>query len=137
MPSPNPGRTLSGATDCRRVHPRLKCKGIARVRLMPHGRWTEGFLADLSIRGCCIETDEPLPAPPGSAVEVLLKVNGTNLRLSGAIRHRTRNVRAGVQFLEVSPRKCEQIRDLMTDLVEMDQQAVLEGLLEPLPRKCA
>jgi hypothetical protein len=137
MPSPNTGRTLCGSTDSRRVHPRLRCKGIARIRLLPHGRWMDGILADLSIRGCCIETEEPLQGTPESSIEVLLKVKGTNLRLNGTIRHCTRHIRAGIQFLDVSPRKSEQIRDLMADLLEMDRLAVLEGLIDAPPGRCA
>lgn len=114
-----------------RVHPRLKCKGIARFRSLPHGRFIDGALADLSLRGCCIESDSPPQLAPDSPVEVILKVKGTALRLGGIVRHRTRQTRTGIQFLDVSPRKKEQIEELMEELLEMDKIIVLEKLIDP------
>lgn len=114
-----------------RVHPRLRCRGIARFRSLPHGRFIDGALVDLSLRGCCIESDGSPHMAPESAVEVILKVKGTALRLGGIVRHRTRQTRTGIQFLDVSPRKKEQIEELMEELLEMDKNVALEQLIDP------
>jgi hypothetical protein len=66
-----------------------------------------------------------------SIVEVLLHVKGTILRLSGRVRYIARPARVGIEFLDASPRKREQIEELIADLLEMDKAAALEGLFTP------
>lgn len=116
------------APKCRRVHPRLECKGIVRMRILPYGAFVDGTLADLSIRGCCILLDSPDAGETNAAVEVLLKVKGTTLRLNGTVRHVSRKARMGIEFEEVSSRKKAQIEELMDELLEMDKAAALEKL---------
>ncbi|MFP5235446.1 MAG: PilZ domain-containing protein [Acidobacteriota bacterium] len=123
----------AAAPKCRRVHPRLECKGIVRMRLLPFGSFADGALADLSIRGCCITLEPADGGETGSAVEVLLNVKGIALRLNGSIRHVSRSARMGIEFADVSPRKKKQIEELMSELLEMDKAAELERLTKQSP----
>lgn len=123
----------AAAPKCRRVHPRLECKGIVRMRLLPCGAFVDGALVDLSIRGCCILLEAPDAGEADACVEVLLKVKGTTLRLNGTIRHVSRKARTGIEFAEVSPRKKKQIEELMSELLEMDKAAELERLTSGSP----
>ncbi|HKF49559.1 MAG TPA: PilZ domain-containing protein [Terracidiphilus sp.] len=112
-----------------RVHPRLRCKGIAELRVLPVGGVAVGALFDLSKKGCCILSDVPIPAFEHSNVEVHLKIKGMSLRVAGVVRHVHGQTRAGIEFLEVSARKAEQIEELMAELVEMDRSAAWEQYL--------
>jgi hypothetical protein len=104
-----------------RRFPRLACGGIADVRVLPNGEKETGTLINLSKVGCCFLSDLPLRAFPGSQLEVHLKVKGTDLRVAAVIRHIRDRRRAGIEFVEISERKRDQIEDLITELVEMDQ----------------
>jgi hypothetical protein len=122
----------AAASKCRRVYPRLKCRGIVRMRLLPYGAFVDGTLADLSIRGCCIALEERGAGEADACVEVLLKVKGTALRLNGTIRHVSRKARTGIEFADVSPRKKKQIEELMNELLEMDKAADFERLMREI-----
>ncbi len=106
-----------------RRYPRLVCGGIANIRVIPDGAKETGCLLDLSKRGCCFLADQPLRGHEGSTVEVHLKVKGIDLRVGGMIRHVHKGVRAGIEFVALSERKCEQVDELIAELVEMDKQS--------------
>jgi PilZ domain-containing protein len=99
-----------------RRFPRLPCGGTADVRVLPNGSKQTGSLADLSKRGCCFLSDEPLRGCSGSNIEVHLKVRGIDLQVAGVIRHVHQRLRAGIEFVELSERKCEQIEELIREL---------------------
>jgi PilZ domain len=106
-----------------RRYPRLSCGGVADLRVIPDGAKEPGCLVNLSKRGCCFLADEPLCGRAGSTVEVHLKVKGIDLRVSGIIRHVHKGVRAGIEFVALSERKCEQVDELVAELTEMDRQS--------------
>jgi hypothetical protein len=106
-----------------RLYPRVECGGSADIRVIPDGNKETGCLVNLSKRGCCFLADKPLCGSAGSTVEVHMKVKGIDLRVSGVIRHVHKGVRAGIEFVALSERKCEQIDELITELTEMDKQA--------------
>jgi hypothetical protein len=109
-----------------RLYPRVECVGMADIRVIPDGNKESGCLVNLSKRGCCFLAGAPLCGSEGSTVEVHMKVKGIDLRVSGVIRHVDKGVRAGIEFVTVSERKCEQINDLVAELTEMDNQAARE-----------
>ncbi len=106
-----------------RRYPRLSCGGTADLRVIPDGAKEAGCLINLSKRGCCFLADEPLRGHAGSTIEVHLKVKGIDLRVSGIIRHVHKGVRAGIEFVTLSDRKCEQVDELVAELTEMDKQS--------------
>lgn len=103
--------------DERRARPRLRCKGVAEVIVFPLARHIPGTLLDLSAGGCCIDTSSPLPPIENPAVEVVLTVNGFTLRLAGVVRNLRRDRRAGIEFIDVTQRKADQIQELVKDLL--------------------
>jgi len=102
----------------RRAHPRLRCKGTAALHLYPAGIRCEGVVVDLSLGGCCLEVEEPIEEPPGTHVEVFLRVMGTTVQVAGILCNVRHQVWAGIQFTGVSSRKKEQIQELITELFE-------------------
>lgn len=122
--------------DDNRRHPRLACTGIARIRVLPEGSGQTGSLVNLSKRGCLFVCDKVLSGQPGSAIEIHLKVKGIDLRLPGVIRRIDKGVRAGIEFVELSDRKCDQIDLLISDLIELhrQKQAARVPTLPALPK---
>jgi PilZ domain len=106
-----------------RRYPRLSCGGIADLRVIPNGGKETGFLVNLSKRGCCFLADVPLRGHAGSNIEVHLKVKGVDLRVSGIIRHVHKGIRAGIEFVALSDRKCNQVDELVAELSEMNRQS--------------
>lgn len=107
------------AEDERRVKPRLHCKGVARIAIPCVEAKIAGTLLDLSVSGCCIGLDSPMPAIENPRVEVLLTLKGISLRVAGIVRHIKSGNRAGIEFIDVIDRRAEQIRGLFVELVEM------------------
>lgn len=103
--------------DERRAKPRLRCKGIAELIVFPLVKKMPGTLLDLSVNGCCIDTEAPLPPIENPAVEVVLTVSGFKLRLAGVVRNVRRDHRAGIEFIDVTKRKADQIQELVKDLL--------------------
>jgi hypothetical protein len=111
-----PHTKLSG-----RAHRRWKCAGPAELRIYPEGVKTTGSLVDLSLHGCCVQLGAPLDAGAFAHVEVLFSVKGNTLQLAGVIRHRQENLRAGIEFTNVSARKLDEIKTVVVDLLETQQ----------------
>jgi len=109
--------SLRGENE-RRAHPRLSCKGVAKVLVLPDGPQLAGNLVNLSLGGCCIEFEREILAPMYAQLDVLLDACDLRVRLSAEIRRRDDN-QVGIRFLEMSARKEEQIRYLIQELVEI------------------
>ncbi|UWZ83622.1 PilZ domain-containing protein [Occallatibacter riparius] len=119
--------------DDNRRHPRLSCTGIARIRVLPEGTNQTGSLVNLSKRGCLFVADKLLSGQSGSAIEIHLKVKGIDLRLPGIVRRIDKGHRAGIEFVELSARKCEQIDLLISELFELDKQKQVAHAPTPPP----
>ena len=102
--------------DDRRAAPRMHCKGIAEVTVLSLGKRLAGKLLDLSASGCCIAVDLPMPAIETPVVEVQVAVDGTVLRVAGVVRNVRNERRIGIEFVNVSRRKADQINDLVAEL---------------------
>jgi hypothetical protein len=97
----------------RRNHTRFRWWGSTWINILPDGIKIVGYLLDLGSGGCKIETEIPLPASANTSVEVLIRLDGYTLRLPGVIRHVDEKTRIGIQFVDVSPRKAEQIEHVI------------------------
>jgi hypothetical protein len=106
-----------------RRFPRLSCDGIAHLRVIPNGGRETGCVVNLSKRGCCFVADKPLRGIAGSGIEVHLRVRGIDLRVPGIIRHIRKRVRAGIEFVDLSDRKRDQIDELIGELSILENQA--------------
>lgn len=98
----------------RRAHPRSKGWGTAWIGIFPEGTKALSYLLDLGLGGCRVEADDAIPGANHANVEVLLHLKGYTLLLSGVIRHQEENdTMAGIEFIDVSPRKAGKIQKLL------------------------
>lgn len=109
--------------DERRAHPRLNCKGVAIVAILRVEAKIPGTLLDLSVSGCCIQLNSPMPYLETPQVEVHLTLKGTSLRVAGIVRQIKSEQCVGIEFIELSSRKAEQIGALFAELSEMQDNA--------------
>jgi c-di-GMP-binding flagellar brake protein YcgR len=116
--SEEPEPETTGVPRERRVHPRLRCKGVGEFRLLPNGPSITGTLINLSLGGCCIASATEIPAKLKQPLEVQLTACDFRLLLSAEVR-RLDEKTVGVKFVDVSSRKEEQIRYLIDELFEL------------------
>lgn len=109
--------------DNRRAQPRLRCRGVAEVVVLRLERKIPGMLLDLSVGGCCIQTTQPIPSIERPSVEVRLTVNGITLRVAGIVRNVRKDRYAGIEFINVTPRKADQILELVKELTERQRDS--------------
>lgn len=118
---------LRSRQDERRSQPRLRCKGTAELRLLSSnnrisGALLSGAILDLSVSGCCVETAAAIPPIENPVVEAILTVNKFTLRVAGVVRHVKEDRRAGIEFVDVTKRKAEQIEELVKELIERENE---------------
>jgi len=111
-------REFPGAPRERRLHPRLRCKGVGEFRILPNGPSITGTLVNLSLSGCCIASETEIPAKLKQPLEVQLTACDFRLRLAAEVRRLDAKT-VGIQFLDVSSRKEEQVRYLIDELFEL------------------
>lgn len=109
--------------DERRSHPRWDCHALAEIHIYPERIRAVGEVSDLSIDGCCIECDKEIPTGNFNRVEVHLHLNGITLQLAGVVRHMENKERAGIEFVDVSKRKAEQLIQMIHEAIEDSRQA--------------
>jgi len=101
----------------RRRHPRYACEGHAEV-FVPHGALLfQGKILDLSLSGCFIETPA-LNLERGTHVEVYFAARQMQFRVAGYIAVLYRRRGAGIAFRNLSPRRAQQVADLVRELKE-------------------
>jgi hypothetical protein len=124
---------MSNPKPIERRDPRLHCNGTAEVCALPAGKKVTCKLVDLSLRGCCISADIAIPVKTDDCIEVCFRVNGFALRLAGIVRHMQGNEQAGIEFTEVSRRKEEQIKALVKELFDREEELGLCAAPEEVP----
>ena len=97
----------------RRRGRRFNCDGLVEVNRIPSTGKREGKLKDLSQHGCHIETDRPFPAP--SYVEVMIRIDGMRLRLTGTVRS-SRKTGMGIEFDQISASGKHLLQDFIVEL---------------------
>jgi len=117
--------------DDRRAAPRMRCKGIAEVTVLSLGKRLPGKLIDLSLSGCCIATEGPMPPVESPVVEVQVTVDGTTLRVAGVVRNVLKDHRLGIEFVDVTRRKAQQISELVAELIERAMESQEKCAAEP------
>jgi hypothetical protein len=108
--------------DERRRSPRLECHGSAQVRMLDADSSNppqfQGKIVNLSLLGCCFETEAEVPVRKGDRLEVFFQLNGMPVLIMGVARAIHSPQRTGIEFLDVSPRKLEQLQFIMRELLE-------------------
>ena len=91
------------------------------LRILPEGPAIHGAVHNLSQGGCLIECETAITAVKSSQVEVQLDVADFRLLLLGEIRRIQGETMAGIQFIDLSSRKQQQILYLIGELHEMER----------------
>lgn len=110
-----PPQVAEGPAD-RRLHPRRAVDVSARILLIKLGVPLAGRVVDLSEGGCRIRCQERFPVGIYTRVEVEFRLGGLPFRLGGVIQGLYDRFTVGIRFLDMSPRKHEQVQNLMAEL---------------------
>lgn len=70
-----------------------------------------GFLSDISLTGCYMETITPEPV--GTHIEVLFQANGARVRLPGMVRVVHASMGMGIEFVQLSPEAAQALQGLV------------------------
>jgi c-di-GMP-binding flagellar brake protein YcgR len=108
----------------RRAYPRYAVEGDCTLLLVGHGFSSPCSIVDLGLGGCRIHVRDRLPAGAGVRVEITFKVNGVAFRFSGVTRWTDGRHLAGIQFLEMSPRRREELVEV---IAEVETAAAIEA----------
>ncbi len=100
----------------RRAEARHGVDSTARIYLVRSGSKLEGRLQDLSLGGCRICCDERCLLDIHTRVEAEFSLYGLPFRLVGVIEAVQNRQAVGIRFLDVSPRRQEQMKQLIAEL---------------------
>lgn len=103
----------------RRASPRHQVDAKAYLLLVKSGSALRGKILNLSPIGCRIHCDEKIKIGIYTRVETEFYLEGMSFLLAGAIQAKHSAHDVGIRFLDVSPRKQEQIHQLIRDLEEL------------------
>src|SRR5205814_10426867 len=78
-----------------------------------------GRILDLSMGGCRIRSLGRFPVGIYRRVETEFKVDGLPFRLAGVVQSLHDKFTVGIRFLDISPRKLDQLAQLMEDIDAM------------------
>jgi hypothetical protein len=98
----------------RRSTTRYACEGSVELRREGGAPALWGVLCDVSLTGCYVETTSPLPAH--TRVEVLLKVEGVEIRGAGIVRTSHPSVGMGIALSEMSVEDRDRLDRLIAEL---------------------
>lgn len=70
-----------------------------------------GFLSDISLSGCYMETITPEPV--GTAIDVLFQASGARVRLPGVVRVVHPSMGMGIEFDQLSPDAAKALQTLV------------------------
>ncbi len=105
----------------RREQARHAVNASAAIYLVRSGSKLGGRLVDLSLGGCRIRCDERCHLDIHTRVEAEFYLDGLPFRLVGVIKAVQNQQTVGIRFLDVSPRKYEQLEQLIRELEEARQ----------------
>ena len=78
-----------------------------------------GKILDLSMSGCRIRTDERFPVGIYTRIEIEFQLEGLPFRLGGVVQSIHDRNHIGIRFLDMSPRKSEQVEQLIEEIKQM------------------
>ena len=121
-------QTAPSAFQClRRQDARQELDYTATILLVNVGSTLRGRILDLSLGGCRIRTEARFPVGIYTRAETEFCAEGLSFRLGGVIQaiHDRRTV--GIRFLDLSPRKQQQVLELIEEIQQMHAAAVPVG----------
>jgi hypothetical protein len=114
--SPQISPNVSKSRRDRREKPRHSIDTRATVLFIDVRAEISGRIVDLSMTGCRIRTDERFPVGIYRRVETEFKLDGLPFRLGGVVQSIHDKFTVGVRFLDLSPRKRDQLASLMDEM---------------------
>jgi hypothetical protein len=114
------GPSLVRPSKCeRRLQSREGVETSASIVLINAASRLNGRILDLSPGGCRIETEERFPVGIYTRVETEFRLEGLSFRLGGVIQAIHDRCHVGIRFLDMSPRKREQLEQLIEEIEEL------------------
>ncbi len=107
----------NGGRDRRAAH-RCGVDTSAVIDLIKVGSKIAGQIVDLSVGGCRIKTTEKFPVGIYTRIETEFKLHGLPFRLGGVIQAIHDRNTVGIRFLDMSPRKKDQVAELVAEMEE-------------------
>ncbi|MGC9224802.1 MAG: PilZ domain-containing protein [Terracidiphilus sp.] len=102
----------------RRGQPRHKVDTFATILLVKVGSALRGRIADLSLSGCRVCTEDRFPVGIYTRVETEFHLQGLPFRLGGVIQAIYNRNTVGIRFLDLSDRKRQQVLELIDEIAE-------------------
>jgi hypothetical protein len=103
----------------RREYKRYAVNGMAEVLVADGTMLFRGWVLDISVAGCYVETRARLRLAPGTVVEMVFRVNGMVFRPLATSRVVRPGEGAGFLFMEVKGRMREELDGLIAELSSM------------------
>jgi c-di-GMP-binding flagellar brake protein YcgR len=100
----------------RRKTQRVACEGKGDVIVLGGALQFTGILRDLSVSGCLLETNKKFVLERGTQLEIILDVNRLQFRVAGGVRSNSSSRGVGFEFMHLSSRCAEQLRQLVDEL---------------------
>lgn len=134
------GPDQTGADRCkgpreRRADPRRTVDNRASIFLIDIVATVTGRIVNLSSGGCCICTDQRFPLGIYRRVETEFRLEGLPVRLCGVIQAIHDPHHVGIRFLDVSPRKREQLTELIGEIEAVQSKEPAESSSPDDPTK--
>ncbi|MGP8251070.1 MAG: PilZ domain-containing protein [Terracidiphilus sp.] len=102
----------------RRAAHRCGIDTSAVIDLVKVGSKLSGKIVDLSLGGCRIRTAEKFPVGIYTRIEAEFQLHGLPFRLGGVIQAIHDRNTVGIRFLDMSPRKKDQVAELVAEMEE-------------------
>ena len=113
---PDQGDGTEDQAKDRRNRLRLTVDEDFSLMLVGHGLPLQGRILDLSQEGCRLSTRERFTAGAKMQVEMAFSVNGVAFRIRGLVQWTDSEHLMGIRFLELTPRRREQLAEVISDL---------------------
>jgi Tfp pilus assembly protein PilZ len=98
-----------------RWHQRVTCHGGAEVRVPGQPGMSWAVLTDLSMRGCYLHTNTPLPS--GAHPQLTLKAEGAEIVAHAVVRTSNRTLGMGLEFVDLTSATKQRLHDLIQKLL--------------------
>ncbi len=121
-PQPEPALPANPPPPERRTHSRLSVDDSSIIILVKIGSRLVGRIIDISLGGCRIRCDERFPVGIYTRVETEFRIDGLPFRLGGVVQAIHDRHTVGIRFLDMSPRKREQLEQLIEEIREAQPQ---------------
>lgn len=122
----------AGGRD-RRAASRHEVDTSAIILLVNIGAKIKGRIIDLSLGGCRIRTEERFPVGIYTRIETDFFLEGMPFRLGGVVQAIQGKDLVGIRFLDMSERKKDQLKQLISEIDEMEAKKKLaEGAKAPV-----